>query len=285
MGGGGIVSLDDVRGYYAAAAHRERERLVRSTAGRVERAVNLRVIREHLASPGRILDLGGGAGAYTLELAGDGHTVVLADLSSELLDLARRDIAADPPARERVEAVIETDARDLSAFADESFDAVLCLGPFYHLTCREDRLRAAEELARVLRPRGYAFVAYIPRTTLLRFLVSAVAAGAEYHSGVLRLAVATGIYRATEPGRFTEAYYPVPSEMQSLFSRAGIQTVRSVASEGIATVLPETGLDAWSAGEAFEELLEVCLQTAEEPTLQGATTHMLLVGRKQARAL
>ncbi len=72
----------------------------------------------------------------------------------------------------------------------------------------------------------------------------------------------------------------MPSEMKILFSRAGITTLRTVASEGIAATLDESTLDVWSDGAAFEELLSICVQTAEEPTLEGATTHMLLIGRK-----
>ena len=33
-----------------------------------------------------------------------------------------------------------------------AFDAVICLGPFYHLPEHDDRERAASELVRVLRP-------------------------------------------------------------------------------------------------------------------------------------
>jgi len=38
------------------------------------------------------------------------------------------------------------------ALADDSFDADLLLGPLYHLTDRDDRIRAWCEIARVVRP-------------------------------------------------------------------------------------------------------------------------------------
>ena len=271
-----------MREYYKGAASRERERLLRSTAGRIELAVNLRIIRQHLGRASRVLDLGGGTGRYAIPLAEDGHKVVLADLSPELLQVAREEIRRSPGAA-NVVRVLEADARDLSRFRDCSFDAVLSMGPFYHLTRQEDRVRAAGEMARVLRPAGFAFVAYMPRTTLLRYKVALSAAAGRGEPGELRDALQAGVHVAREPGRFTEGYYPVPGEMQTLLLRAGIQTVRSVASEGIAATLDEGAPDLWSEGDAFEELLEVCMQTAEEPTLEGATTHMLLVGRKLNR--
>jgi 2-polyprenyl-3-methyl-5-hydroxy-6-metoxy-1,4-benzoquinol methylase len=275
------LSAERVREYYRSFASGERARLTRSTPGRIELAVNLHFIREYLGPrPGsRVLDLGGGTGPYTLALAADGHSVVLADLSPELLDLAREEIARSPVA-ERVEAILELDARDLSGFPEDSFDAVLSMGPFYHLPRQEDRLRAAQELSRVLKPGGYAFVAYMPRTVLLRMKIYLAAESGEYHLGELREALHEGVHIAREPGRFTEGYYPVPGEMQSLLARAGIRTVRTVASEGIAAGLDEGSLDVWSEGDAFDELLRTCLCTAEEPTLEGVTNHMLLVGKK-----
>ncbi len=61
-----------------------------------------------------------------------------------------------------VEDIIEADARDLTRWPDDSFDAALSLGPFYHLPDPADRERAAAELARVLKPGGLAFVALHP---------------------------------------------------------------------------------------------------------------------------
>lgn len=95
---------------------------------------------------------------------------------------------------------------------------MLSLGLFYHLTHQEGRLRAAIELERVLSSGGHAFVAYMPRTTLLRCLVARTTDAGEWHQGELREARIEGKYTSREMGHFTEGYYPVPSEMQSLLS-------------------------------------------------------------------
>lgn len=50
---------------------------------------------------------------------------------------------------------------------DASADAVLLLGPLYHLTERADRLRALGEAGRVVRPGQPVFVAAISRFTSL----------------------------------------------------------------------------------------------------------------------
>src|SRR2546425_749697 len=54
------------------------------------------------------------------------------------------------------------DARVLRA-GDGSVDAVLLLGPLYHLTDRAERLQALDEARRVVRQGGPVFVAAISR--------------------------------------------------------------------------------------------------------------------------
>ena len=138
------------------------------------------------------------------------------------------------------------------------------------------------ELRRVLRPGGYAFVATMPRTTLLKMLVAQAAAEGEYEPSRLRRALATGEYMSDRPGRFTQGYYFHPDELEGLLATVGIETLHLVASEGVAGVLPEHAPDVWGEGPAFAELLDVCLTLAEQPAALGVGTHALLLGRMGA---
>jgi ubiquinone/menaquinone biosynthesis C-methylase UbiE len=147
---------DPVRDYYAAFGEMEWSRLDRDE-GVIEWIVNTTFIERHLAAGARVLDLGGGPGRYTGWLAARGHRVVLADLSPDLLDIARRRLTSP-----NVEAIVEADARDLSTWSDGSFDAVLVLGPLYHLPEADDRTRAVREVMRVVRAGGIVFFALMP---------------------------------------------------------------------------------------------------------------------------
>ena len=82
----------------------------------------------------------------------------------ELLEMVQqaRQQAGEPPG---FEATVG-DARDL-AEPDESADAVLLLGPLYHLPARDDRMKALAEAHRVLRPGGFLAAAAISRYTFL----------------------------------------------------------------------------------------------------------------------
>jgi ubiquinone/menaquinone biosynthesis C-methylase UbiE len=110
--------------------------------------------------PARLLDLGSGPGRYALTLAGQGYTVTLADLSTAALDFACQQAQAQGIT---LAGALVCDARDLSALADAAFDAVLLLGPLYHLFTLPDRQAALAEACRVLRPGGVLLAAFITR--------------------------------------------------------------------------------------------------------------------------
>ena len=58
--------------------------------------------------------------------------------------------------------ICQGDARSLD-FESDSMDAVLLLGPLYHLQERSDRIQALKETHRVLKKDGLAFCAVISR--------------------------------------------------------------------------------------------------------------------------
>jgi SAM-dependent methyltransferase len=82
----GRLHLSDVERYYDQQARYEWERFDRH---RIEFAVTLRALAEHLPPlPARVLDVGGGPGRYTIELARRGYAVTDLDLSTVSLEFA-----------------------------------------------------------------------------------------------------------------------------------------------------------------------------------------------------
>src|SRR5439155_2231303 len=104
-------------------------------------------------APARILDVGGATGVYAGPLAEAGYAVHVVDPVPE--HVARS--AALPGV-----SAAEGDARALDK-PDASHDAVLLLGPLYHLLDRADRVRAWREAGRVVRPGGVVVGATISR--------------------------------------------------------------------------------------------------------------------------
>jgi SAM-dependent methyltransferase len=116
------------------------------TEAEVERA--LRMLRPQ--GDERVLDLACGSGRHSLELVRRGFDVVGADISPQLLEIARRD------AEEQGLDVtfVEADLRELEF--DAEFDLVLSLndGAIGYLETEAENLRAFEVISQALKPDG-----------------------------------------------------------------------------------------------------------------------------------
>jgi SAM-dependent methyltransferase len=111
------------------------------------------VLRRWLpGAPGRILDVGGASGRYASWLSGLGFEV-------HVVDPVPRHVAQ---ARARGLEAFEGDARELG-YPDGWADAVLMLGPLYHLPEAPERARALAEAARVCAPGGVVVAAAMSR--------------------------------------------------------------------------------------------------------------------------
>lgn len=275
------TTSDAVRAYYAGFGEREWARLEDPEDGAVEFAITCHSLTAYLPPNARVLDIGGGPGRYTIWLAERGHRVVLADLSPELLSMARTKID-HAGVGAMVKSIVEANACDLSRWAEESFDAVLSLGPFYHLPDPTDQARAAKELVRVLCPGGTAFVALMPR---LAFLRRTLAIPDERHhlaqpGFVLRL-LQDGVFINDIPGRFTHGYGVCPGEVAPFFESYGLTTLALLAAESIVPDLQQTLVEmAESDPATYQAAFDLIVRTASEPSILGMAAHLLYVGRK-----
>ena len=86
------------------------------------------------------------------------------------------------------------DARSLW-LGDASCDAVLIFGPFYHLTDRDDRIRAAQESHRILKSGGYLFAATITRVASLIDALSRDLLGDAAFLSIVKTDLETGQHR------------------------------------------------------------------------------------------
>lgn len=267
---------DEILGYYALGLEQGR---LEGDYFPLERARTQELIGRHLAPPpGVVLDVGGAAGAYAFWLAEAGYEVHLVDpvpLHVEQALATSRGRGSGRLASARV-----GDARSLP-FADASADAVLLLGPLYHLTELEDRLRALGEARRVLRHGGRVFAAAISRyASLVDGLRGALFEDPAFVAMVER-DLADGQHRnETGDARyFTTAYFHQPVELAEEVAAAELALIDLVAVEGPAATMPDFPR-RWADSAARERLLGFLRAVESEPTLLGASPHLLAVARR-----
>ena len=139
---------------------------------RIENELELLRTRDILARylpriPAEIIDVGGGPAVHSFWLAGLGYATHLVDIVPKHIEQARRD---DQEKGGMLASLGIGDARALE-FPDHSADAVLLMGPLYHMVQREDRQAALGEAFRVLRPGGVLIAQAISRYAALVKLV------------------------------------------------------------------------------------------------------------------
>jgi len=269
-----------VKRFYSISAQREWGRLEHPTQGALEFAINKAWIARHLSPPpARVLDIGGGPGRYSIWLAEQGYRVTLADLSPDLLAIAREKSAE---AGVRLESVMEANATDLEELADAFFDAVLCLGPMYHLLEERDRGSVARELFRVTREGGVVFAAFLNKLSALRAAVDQdVPFFTPYTFDIVKKWHYEGVQDFPLPGVFSPAHCIHPREVPPFMESAGFETVALVSSQSVAAdKQAHLALFKERQPELYDWMMQELVKLADDPMIVGASWHILYIGRK-----
>ena len=265
-------SLDLMHQHYTRGLEEPR---LEEALGSVELARTLEVTAQVLPRPPAVVaDIGGGPGRYALELAERGYRVVhrdLVPLHVEQLRAAARELA------ERVDTAVG-DARDLD-LDDGSVDAVLLLGPLYHLVEQDQRVRALREALRVARPGAPVIVSAISRWAprLHGFLAERLYERAAFFPDLVRVVEESGRLNDSVPGWFT-GYCHRPEQLREEVEAAGLVVEDLVGLEGLAFALSDLAERlADPAGRAA--VLDSARAIERVPELLGLSPHLLVVAR------
>lgn len=237
---------------------------LRAGVGRLEFLRTQDVLRRLLpSSPSLVLDVGGGSGVHARWLAQeDGHRVELFDPVPLHVEQAAQ-LAG-------VEARVG-DARALPV-ADGSADAVLLLGPLYHLTERRERVRALAEARRVVRPGGPVVAATVNRYSALLDQMNQGAYFEPAEREFVDSAGETGLHPRPDGGFW--AYLHQPADAAAEFEDAGLEVAGQYGVEGAVWLMRE------AAGRLTDEdrlptVLDALRATESVPSLLGVSAHLL----------
>jgi SAM-dependent methyltransferase len=259
----------ELQAYYAR--DEERDRLAHGV-GRVEYVRTVEILRRTLPPEGAVVaDIGGGPGRYTDWLVDAGYQVVHRDLVAHHVDQVRRRHGV------RVDSAVG-DARTLDLAAD-SVDAVLLLGPLYHLDREADRLQALREARRVVRSDGIVHAAAISRWAprLHGMLVDRVQNKYPVLTEVIDEMERTGTMPPLYESSFT-GYAHTPDGLRDEIRQSKLTLESLVALEGIAFALSD--LDDRMDDPTERTLLLGVLRAVEDvPDLVGLGPHLLATAR------
>jgi SAM-dependent methyltransferase len=169
------MSFEDreaIRDYYDEIGDAEWRRLEETPRGRVSLEVHCRFLARFIEPKLRVLEVGAGPGRFTLQLAAQGASVAVTDISSVQLDLHRLHVS-DTSAEQAVESRELLDVCDMSRIPDDSFDAVVAFGgPLsYAFEHTEDALVG---LFRVTKPGGIVLASVMSLLGTWRYFLRGV---------------------------------------------------------------------------------------------------------------
>jgi len=252
--------------HYASGS--ERDRLAGGTS-RIKFARTKELLQRVLPGPpANVLDVGGGPGAYASWLAGLGYRVHLVDPVPLHVEQATETARGST---EPYTAAVG-DARRLD-HEDGSFDAVLMLGPLYHLTERSDRVGALAEARRVVRPRGMVAGAAISRFASLFDGLASGFLGDPAFDGIVERDLLDGQHRnpTDRTEWFTTAYFHTPDGLASEVERAGFTGTALYGVEGPGWPLRQD----WADPRRREQILFAARTVETQPSVLGFSLHVI----------
>jgi len=265
--------ISDIAAYYNRNPAREHRRLEEN---QLEFELTWRFLDGYLPANGNILEIGAGTGRYTLGLAQRGWHITAVDLSKEVLKECQKYLN-NAGFQENVDYILG-DARNLSMVSQKDYDAVLMMGPLYHLVEKSDRQMALREAYNRLRPGGVIFSAFISRYGILGEILKYVPDSIDDQEQVISV-LTKGRDKQDWPKGGFRAYFARVEEIIPLHEDIGFETIK------LAGVEPAISADDESynvlKGERRELWLNLLYEISDQPSIIGASQHLLYIGRKQ----
>lgn len=268
-----IDNVSDIAAYYNNDPMREHSRLERH---QLEQDLTWRYLDLFMPARGSILEIGAATGRYTLELAKRGYMVTAVDMSTGLLNECRKNIAT--AGLEKQVRFIVADARDLSEVTANGFDAVLLMGPLYHLIEEADRQAVLRQAVERLRVGGTIISTFISRFGIMSDLIKNMPEWIEDQEEVSSI-LDNGKDPHHHPNEGFRGYFARVSEIAPLHETAGFETIT------LAGVEPAISADDESynrlEGKQRQLWLDLLYRISTESSILGASRHLLYIGRKK----
>jgi len=267
--------MNDVRDYYNRHFEEEHDRL--GYHG-FELPVTMHFIRKYLPPGSEVFDTACGTGHYARELLASGYRIGLSDIS----DVNAENVKNEFSLEEGVLFIDRSDALESNRWKERQWDAVLILGPLYHLISAEKRLSLLKTAEKSLKPGGLVFASFMTRTGALVYGIKNNPQGILYPDGAEKL-WKTGtddrFVEATE--YFTGAYFSSPDEIAPMLEEAGLIPLHLAGAEGVFG--ERFDLFHELNGRLKEAWLAFIIDHCEEKEMVFNSKHLLSVSAKKVR--
>lgn len=266
---------DHVKNYYNENAGFEWERLANPYSS-VEFETTKHLLKKYLPAEGSILDIGAGPGRYSLELLKSGYDVSLLNLSQVELDLAKKKIT---DAGYQAKNYHCQSAVELDSFESNSFDAILLMGPLYHLHEAKDRDQILTQVYRILKPKGIALISYINTWGVLKAAVSEFPESfdnVEHFESYIH-----GNLKFTHENSFTTTYFTTPPLALTEIKKSNLDIISYGGAESFLGGLNIQLANLYKSDkQIYNNFLQKACEYCELPQYRDTTEHLHVIAQK-----
>jgi len=263
--------VNTILDYYTQ--YNEENRLTKDQSHKIEFITCTNALDKIISQKSKILELGAGSAEYSFYYAKNGHDVTATDLVQKNLDGIENRLGLHPEIKLNCKRV---DARDLSDFQNSSFDAVLNLGPLYHLIEKSDQKKCFSESLRVLKPEGILAVAYINKYFYIPYCLKNDRADILEDNFVNKV-IDKGYIEAKDEF-WTDVNFFSPKEIEELLLHYGVEIIDHVATDTISPMIADS-INSLNEHQ-YSKWVNYHLKTCREPSILGLSNHSLIICRK-----
>lgn len=267
--------ISDIAAYYNKNPQSEHNRLVEH---QLEYDLTWRFLEAYLPPEGKILEIGAGTGRYTLGLVQRGYTTTAVELSEANLQACQQYLAENG-LQDHAQCILG-DARYLRGVPDEEYDAVLLMGPLYHLVHESDRRMAVREAYAHLRPGGVIFSALISRFGIWANILKNFPGVIEFKDQIRYVLDEGKDHPDWQQGGF-RAYGARVNEIAPLHEDFGFETIKLAGVEPTISANDDDERYNKLEGKRRKLWLDLLYEISSEPSIVGASRHLLYIGRKK----
>lgn len=267
-----LKNMNEVRAYYNEHVLEEDKRLEKNV---FELPVTFKYIDKYIHAGDRVLDISCGTGKYAEMLLERGCLLGLNDLSEKNMSLTLDRLG-------HREGILHTDVSDAlysGIWNREQWDAILILGPLYHMSERSERLNLLRKAKESVRPGGTIFLAFMSRTAALLYGIRNNPAGITRTWGALQFwYTGTDDEFIEDTKWFVNAYFSFPEEIDPLVTEAGLEPMHLAGIEGIFG--EHMKLFQRMDPDLQKHWMDFAISQREEPHMIQVSKHLLSVCRR-----
>jgi len=263
--------MDNLLKYYND--YSEGNRLFSSRSRNIEYLTTIKYLDKYITKDHIVADIGCGPGTYTFDLAKRCKKIYSLDIvEKHITEIKKRiesenikNITCDVGSIEKVNE-LET----------ETFDIVLCLGPYYHLQNKIERLKFIEACVRILKKGGIIFIGYINSQNAIMYYIK----NKMYPTKELYNKLSKDEYLDTKGfDSFLDiSYFSKPENVEKEIKQNDIKVINNIGIDGISYFVSD-GLSAMNEMQ-WNDFIQYHLDNCENKATYGMSMHGLLIGIK-----